>query len=550
MSTFCSYCRLVSFSLNEEIKLPCCGTTICKIHLKSSDEMFKCRSCNESINLHECLGSYEIYKLLKIYQWDTLNRDLEEKLLFINNKIKMYPAYYLKDFFNKMRSTISKKFNACPKIEVTINQFYDEEEKHCPKEVLEQLNNIDVNSILNQLKSGRDAIAGNDFYTRYLKLKQISLDLIRLCKLVKYGEEDPDAQNKTTNKNDRDEKYSIVNKETSKLHMYEISHHFFDFTIRIFFQNNKPASCPLYTCMEVSPTGLVFLGNKLGRILVFNQYTNNCVALFYNQPEKINHMVHDDEEDELICCYDDNKIRIIDLHFDHIRIRNELHDCLSYSKSVKILQTGDIVGFGPNNMIQTWDRNKLPQPKSLQVKKSQDIYDKDILLITSNRTYEWVFNNDSLLEESPLKCIELDDNDNIILSTGDNVITIIDSECNNTIMELKGHEGFITCLKMLTSNTLMSGSFDRTLKLWDLKSGLCKKTFEGHSRSIRCIESINPETVISGDFDGVIKIWDLRSGQCLRNYNHHKHPVINIRFNMGQILSADQQHVYKWVFNN
>lgn len=89
-------------------------------------------------------------------------------------------------------------------------------------------------------------------------------------------------------------------------------------------------------------------------------------------------------------------------------------------------------------------------------------------------------------------------------------ITIPESPCWTPETCLSGHQGWITCIKVLRSGNLVSGSCDCTLKIWDLDrpSGeRCIATLEGHRRRVTCVTELKDGHLVSGSEDNSMMVW-------------------------------------------
>jgi len=101
-------------------------------------------------------------------------------------------------------------------------------------------------------------------------------------------------------------------------------------------------------------------------------------------------------------------------------------------------------------------------------------------------------------------------------------------ETGELLRTLSGHQGWITCLKFLDDNRVISGSQDHSIKLWNLESGECERDYIGHSAFVTCVQvhriskSRNPNYqrpfLISGAHDGDVRLWDINTGHCWQTF--------------------------------
>lgn len=86
-----------------------------------------------------------------------------------------------------------------------------------------------------------------------------------------------------------------------------------------------------------------------------------------------------------------------------------------------------------------------------------------------------------------------------------------------------GHEGSITCLHFISSDTLVSASGDGDVRVWDVVAQQGKQVLSGHTRDAVSLsfprDTQNEHTFASGSLDGTVRIWDLRSGRTVAIFN-------------------------------
>ena len=81
---------------------------------------------------------------------------------------------------------------------------------------------------------------------------------------------------------------------------------------------------------------------------------------------------------------------------------------------------------------------------------------------------------------------------------------------------LEGHTGWVSCIKVLPEERVISGSKDGEIKIWCLKTNGCIQTINAHEDLVREIQVLSDESVVSCGNDKKIKIWDLASASCIK----------------------------------
>lgn len=96
------------------------------------------------------------------------------------------------------------------------------------------------------------------------------------------------------------------------------------------------------------------------------------------------------------------------------------------------------------------------------------------------------------------------------------------SKNGESLAVLKGHTGWVNGVFLLEVNRALSWSQDKTLRLWDLGSGECLKVFEGHISKLNGANLIEGNRALSWSVDGNICLWNLENGRRLNVYNRNK----------------------------
>lgn len=100
------------------------------------------------------------------------------------------------------------------------------------------------------------------------------------------------------------------------------------------------------------------------------------------------------------------------------------------------------------------------------------------------------------------------------------------------LMELRHHDGYLSCCRFIDSTSLITSSGDSTCVLWDLTTPEVKQTFVDHAADVSSI-SISPENrnvFISGSCDLTAKVWDIRVGRCVQTFAGHDSDINAVQF--------------------
>jgi WD40 repeat protein len=109
----------------------------------------------------------------------------------------------------------------------------------------------------------------------------------------------------------------------------------------------------------------------------------------------------------------------------------------------------------------------------------------------------------------------------------DNVVSVWSTEgegaeCSLT-RQLERHDGYISSLKFVGDDQMLSAAGDAEIALWDLNSWTVKSTFYGHEGDAACIRfpSGDPGSRIfcTSSSDGTVRVWDLRTTECTHKFD-------------------------------
>ena len=109
----------------------------------------------------------------------------------------------------------------------------------------------------------------------------------------------------------------------------------------------------------------------------------------------------------------------------------------------------------------------------------------------------------------------------------------------------------VSCMRFLSSHTILTGSSDKSLSVWDLSFSPPKNitNFNRHTSAVRCCDKLQDGTVISGGDDTYLYVWYPLNGTVrYSKVNAHGTSVICIKIlSDGRIATggADNQ-IRKW----
>jgi len=141
-------------------------------------------------------------------------------------------------------------------------------------------------------------------------------------------------------------------------------------------------------------------------------------------------------------------------------------------------------------------RKRVPNDSDLRVSKKRKLNEIDF---TKQPSKKYLLKN-----VVDTRGFEFIDSDKIVTSDEEGTLQI-HKLGGEKVLELKGHQKYVTCLH-IRENILLSGGYDNTVRFWDLKAGT-NKVFSGHKQRVLAVQ-YNGTAIASGSADGVLKIWD------------------------------------------
>ena len=92
---------------------------------------------------------------------------------------------------------------------------------------------------------------------------------------------------------------------------------------------------------------------------------------------------------------------------------------------------------------------------------------------------------------------------------------------------LEGHTDWVTCIKVLSEERIISGSKDGEIIIWCLKTNGCIQTINAHEDGVTEIQVLSDDHVVSCSVDKTIKIWNLNSANCIKTIQR-EHAISSI----------------------
>ena len=88
---------------------------------------------------------------------------------------------------------------------------------------------------------------------------------------------------------------------------------------------------------------------------------------------------------------------------------------------------------------------------------------------------------------------------------------------------LHHHEGYLSSVKFLNDEKIITASGDSTCILWDVIKKVPESVFLDHAGDVTCvaINKRDSNIFISGSVDATIKLWDIRLSKCVGEFSGH-----------------------------
>ena len=90
---------------------------------------------------------------------------------------------------------------------------------------------------------------------------------------------------------------------------------------------------------------------------------------------------------------------------------------------------------------------------------------------------------------------------------------------------LKGHEGVVHAVTVLSGGEIASAGNDKTVGIWCASIGECERMMTGHEGPVRSVTAMPSGKVVSGSDDSTVRVWIAASGECVAVLSGHENPV-------------------------
>ena len=127
------------------------------------------------------------------------------------------------------------------------------------------------------------------------------------------------------------------------------------------------------------------------------------------------------------------------------------------------------------------------------------------------------FNTETVLKDKRLNslihCVCLSPDDQSLIVSSSDGLTVLDTAHLSTQTSLYGHSGEVSCMCVLPKQLiLLSGSSDTTIRVWSLTAFTCQHTLGNHRSKVNCIgASADGSVFASAGNDFKVIIWDASS---------------------------------------
>ncbi|AOW04816.1 UTP15 C terminal-domain-containing protein [Yarrowia lipolytica] len=136
----------------------------------------------------------------------------------------------------------------------------------------------------------------------------------------------------------------------------------------------------------------------------------------------------------------------------------------------------------------------------------------------------------------------------IVAGDATGLVQIFDAVSRNILVTLQASQLATHVTKFHPTNltTLLTASDDRSVKLYDITSSTPLIEFEGAQDYVRCGEFVDANVVAAGSYDGTVRLYDARSGKTPISSLAQDHPVEDVLYHNGMVLSAGGPIVKAW----
>lgn len=98
--------------------------------------------------------------------------------------------------------------------------------------------------------------------------------------------------------------------------------------------------------------------------------------------------------------------------------------------------------------------------------------------------------------------------------------------------ELSAHDGYLSCVRFIDEQKIVTSSGDSTCILWDMTTGEAVSTFTDHTGDAMSL-SLNPKDsnmFVSASCDATAKVWDTRQQGATHTFSGHESDINSVAF--------------------
>ncbi|KAJ0977957.1 hypothetical protein J5N97_013431 [Dioscorea zingiberensis] len=138
----------------------------------------------------------------------------------------------------------------------------------------------------------------------------------------------------------------------------------------------------------------------------------------------------------------------------------------------------------------------------------------------------------------PIRAIS-SDRSKVVSGSDDQSVIVWDKQTSQLLEELKGHDGPVSCVRMLSGERVLTASHDGTVKMWDVRTDTCVATVGRFSNAVLCMEYDDTTGILAAaGRDVVANIWDIRAGRQMQKLQGHTKWIRSIRMAGDTILTG------------
>ncbi|KAJ4797224.1 stomatal cytokinesis defective / SCD1 protein (SCD1) [Rhynchospora pubera] len=150
----------------------------------------------------------------------------------------------------------------------------------------------------------------------------------------------------------------------------------------------------------------------------------------------------------------------------------------------------------------------------------------------------------------PVRAIS-SDRSKVVSGSDDQSVIVWDKQTLKLLEELKGHNGSVSCVRMLSGERVLTGSHDGTVKMWDVRTDTCVATVGRCTSAISCMEYDDSNGILAAaGRDTVANVWDIRAGRQMYKLQGHTKWIRSLRMFGDTILTgSDDWTARVWSLN-